>query len=153
MVSSRCHNEGSTLLDILIFTSQVYSQSSFPGLKFSSLFSLLMMPWWQISDSEMNALSELAFEGLALAVAVSSIAEYSKHVHGRLVFIIDVRLAGRCGLFLIEREWSKEGTHRLVGWAPYSLPPLDFLTRITFSTMSPSCDSVPAVRWEVGGLS
>ena len=40
----------------------------------------------------MNALSELAFEGLRLAVAVFSTA--NMYVHGRLVFIIDVGMVG-----------------------------------------------------------
>ena len=80
-----------------------------------------------------------------------------KHVHGRLVFIIGVGLVPTRGLFLIEREWSKED-HRgcwEVGPVQFSLlPSLDFLTRITFNAGLSSpflapCDSVPG---EVGGL-
>ena len=90
--------------------------------------------WWQISDTEMNALAE---KGLAW--------RRGKHVHGRLV--------------LSMLEWSvwiifnwKRMIKGLAGWAQYvskyRSPPLDFMARITFSTMFPSCDSVHS---QVGG--
>ena len=127
MVSSRCHNEGSTCW-IFWYSpatnihNEVSQVRSFPRCWW----------WWQISDTEMNALAE---KGLAW--------RRGKHVHGRLVLSM---LEWSVWIIFNWKRMIKGGT-RAAGWAQFSLPPLDFLTRITFNACFPRVSQCRE-RWE-----